>query len=90
MKALTTAPIDTHYIIDDPLVRPLRLPTSLEVTRDLQLAIERFVSLERVTCNYRLLYHNVELAIFQIMDAIRTCERVGMEPSEIKSYLLPV
>jgi len=87
MKALITAPFDTHYLIDEQLEET---PARTTVTQDLQLAIARFVSLERVTCNYQLLYHNVELAIYQIMEAIRTCEKAGMEPSEIRSYLLPV
>ena len=84
---MLTAPIETHYLIDNHLEET---PALSIATRNLQLAVARFVSLERVTCNYQLLYHNVELAIYQIMEAIRTCEKAGMEPSEIRSYLLPV
>jgi len=87
MNALTTAPIDSHYLIEDRLEERSAFS---KVTRDLQLAVENFVSLERATSNYRLLYRNVVYALHQIMEAIRSCEKAGMERGEIRSDLLPV
>ncbi len=87
ISAITPAPIVVQYGIDCPIEKDSAL--SEAAILELQQSVDAFVSLAGTLAEYQSLYEDVVFGIHRMTAAIGTCEEVGMQPHEIREYLIP-
>lgn len=87
MSDVMSTAIGVQYDIDYPVVQEFAL--SETVIWELQEAVDRFISLEHAPAEDPSLYQNVDLGIHRMAAAIHACEKTGMQPHEIREYLIP-